>query len=1791
MVWVIFKNKLCNQVVVLEAGMGIFKKKDSVQKSGISISDMVVLDNHLLFNSKTEITKFQMNIVDNVVEIPVNKHGHKYVLDLREILETVKQKGTFNIYGLVNDKVSTLVLEKGNLETEIFLKVDLTSTLVNKATIKISQNGSVALQVTSVVENNAQTAVFNTQAIDVKKIDGESIYFGIFNEIAIHSLSDNSFEIIRLRDGQLFLEDLKQKLVNRNTPEGYYEFGFFNEDNEFILFEKSKLKFPSIKQIAVVGEYDNQKSYEVIVATWGKSIGVKVENLRTTIQITDEIEVSNDEIRINGAFNSILSVDLVNRKTLQDIELPFEKIQNGIQIDFSKLTELQENGRYNLYVRTSDGVDYRIQNPQKKKLSNYLSSEEVKLENGRHLSIMYTYTGRLIVDISSTPLAIRTSDSKLSDLVSVTKVISDETATRFTLNSMLPIEDAIIFDGINFQTANEINDNYLVFDLKNILKRTKYTLYIKVQGNNNYSVVSNNVDDNKRDHVIYVLKNMEVFSFEKAEELNLTTIVTFYNVEDYLEELLESLTHQGLALTEHEILMINDGSNDRSREIAVAYQDQYDNFRLIDQENAGLGEARNTGLANAKGKYINFADGDDIIIENGYREMLDRVLKTGSDIITGGVKQYKNGKEIISGVYRKIFTHEIKQTSLAETPILVYDTTAWNKLYKRSWFTALGFHFPTMLYEDIPVTVPAFSKANSIDVYPGTVYLWRIRSNPNKPSITQRRTEISNWNDRLVAIQAALEGTKSNPVALLEYQTKVLTMDYPMYIKLQQKLSGEYKRSLQSTAKWFLETFDKQAINQMSYLDTLRLHLASQGDWRSLTELENDLKNDVFYPEIIDGTVVTSQYSKVAHLEDYHLKPGDITGWLSVISAERHDDKLIQLTVESNISVNGRLEHTFQDMSVALTVNNQIIAEGQLIAETIEDIKTKLIFYVTPEAITRALGESDTQLVSVQVRVAGVEANLEIVNRYRAAFDRQTIRQNGHRIGLGETTNFALIAFDYVTTTNIEKLNVNNHELIVTLDNPVSGLILHNMDNNNEYQFGKISDTQFSLAIYKVKFNSPATKQFRLEEINSTKEIGISTSIGNTYSEYNYQAISVVTNNLGQTVIDFDYRPVLVSEFLEAENTVDLVVLVPESVIRMVFEDSDVILRQLNVQIQDGQTIEAVLPVGNIEQLNHQYQATIRIPKSLNFTGNETKELNFVVYDGVFNKVWNSIVRLGRQTPMQLENTTFKFVADTTRKNHPLFIQAQVHSFENISDSILHEWKKKYRDSNTKKQTNNYAYFRQFLPIEDDVILYESFFGSGMTDNPYAVFKHILENDLEQKYLHVWAVKSLKLTPQMARYIAYPNVVFVQHNSDAYRHFLAVAKHIIVNTSMMSYFARREGQRVIQLWHGVPLKALGRDMKTTRGANRNVIRSLAQATTFLNPNLYTETKVMDTLDLKDIQNVNRVIAAYPRWERVLNAKQENYLLDVLAKEVPIDTTKKIALYAPTWRGDNKQVKNATADFIKQYQLIKENLPADYQLVLKVHANAYKDLIRSGVDVGLFIPEYLDAAEILSVTDVLISDYSSIMFDFYLTKKPVISWMYDKDEYVSEQGFYPEIFSEMPWIADNERQLVYYLNHLDEYEANDSSFISDHIDMNHVQNLLFTDEFKTEATKVDVQLVSTDQFRKNTSKILEEITRVNQHPLVLMHYGDYSQADNLLFSKLPDDTRNFYRVGPIVSSEAEFLLLMKYVSGYSINDQELSVLQQLKEIEIQRSLGNINVSKVSALDKVSADYWISKLLIL
>ncbi|MEU9784736.1 glycosyltransferase family 2 protein [Streptomyces phaeochromogenes] len=257
-------------------------------------------------------------------------------------------------------------------------------------------------------------------------------------------------------------------------------------------------------------------------------------------------------------------------------------------------------------------------------------------------------------------------------------------------------------------------------------------------------------------------------------------IIPVYDSELYLESCLDSVA--GQTLSDIEVILVDDGSTDASRDLAEEYTHRDSRFRLVCQENRGSGEARNTGLQQATGRYLAFSDCDDIVAEDAYERLVNSLRETNSDIACGGVRRFNREGEWSSPLHKGIFDAPRRSTHITRYTSLLGDRTVWNKVYRRSFWDEKELVYAEHPFEDGCLTVRAHVLARAVDVLSGPVYFWRQRDE-GPLSTTQRVYDLSLLDGRMQQVRT-ISGFLGEHSAHLKRAYDLVALDHDLLILL-----------------------------------------------------------------------------------------------------------------------------------------------------------------------------------------------------------------------------------------------------------------------------------------------------------------------------------------------------------------------------------------------------------------------------------------------------------------------------------------------------------------------------------------------------------------------------------------------------------------------------------------------------------------------------------------------------------------------------------------------------------------------------------------------------------------------------------------------------------------------------------------------------------------------------------------------------------------------------------------------------------------------------------------------
>lgn len=335
--------------------------------------------------------------------------------------------------------------------------------------------------------------------------------------------------------------------------------------------------------------------------------------------------------------------------------------------------------------------------------------------------------------------------------------------------------------------------------------------------------------------------------------------------------------------------------------------------------------------------------------------------------------------------------------------------------------------------------------------------------------------------------------------------------------------------------------------------------------------------------------------------------------------------------------------------------------------------------------------------------------------------------------------------------------------------------------------------------------------------------------------------------------------------------------------------------------------------------------------------------------------------------------------------------------------SVLTKIKKKLR-SGTWYPLYNTLYEKE--SVDSKMILLESRSGRGLESNIFALVKE-LNRPLYRDYTIVISyAKGFRdaVEKKLEQYGLKAGRI-VQVGSLSYYRCLSRAGILINDSTFPGRFIKKDGQVYLNVWHGTPLKCMGRDNTEERYSMGNVMRNLLMSDYLLFPNAFMEEKMSGAYMLPELYQGEILHECYPRNEIFLHPEA-----GIRMKETLGFKEKELFVYMPTFRGKADAVdKNDSVEEIRGYLKRLDGLLKEKQILLvKLHPFVGNALSFSDYSHVLPFPDKYDTYEVLNACDALITDYSSVMYDYANTGRKIILFAYDLEEYMGSRGVYEDI---------------------------------------------------------------------------------------------------------------------------------------------------------------------------------------
>lgn len=365
------------------------------------------------------------------------------------------------------------------------------------------------------------------------------------------------------------------------------------------------------------------------------------------------------------------------------------------------------------------------------------------------------------------------------------------------------------------------------------------------------------------------------------------------------------------------------------------------------------------------------------------------------------------------------------------------------------------------------------------------------------------------------------------------------------------------------------------------------------------------------------------------------------------------------------------------------------------------------------------------------------------------------------------------------------------------------------------------------------------------------------------------------------------------------------------------------------------------------------------------------------------------------------------------------------------------------RNSNIFTNSEKHAKFvfckyYEKLAVSENIIFAEAFNGDEISGNPFYLLRQLCSDPRYGKYdIYVGSVKAqVKNIRERLKFYGMDRVKVLQRHTRAYCRVIASAKYILSDVTLPTYFIKKSGQIYLNTWHGTPLKGLGRSIMDAPNSIGNAQRNFLMTDYLLSPNVYTFDILRNDYMLTNLYSGKYVLGGYPRNEILFDA--------AAAKELKARLGfggKRIAVYMPTWREkpDDPDAEDPHLQkLIETLRILDEKADDDVIVLAKLH-----HLTAGSVNFDSYrrirpFPGFYETYEILAMADCLITDYSSVMFDYASTGRKIVLYAYDEEEYQNTRSMYTPI-NTLPFVITKEPDaLIREVNRMYDYPGYDEA---------------------------------------------------------------------------------------------------------------------------------------------------------
>ncbi|WP_181276321.1 bifunctional glycosyltransferase/CDP-glycerol:glycerophosphate glycerophosphotransferase [Brevibacterium oceani] len=1066
---------------------------------------------------------------------------------------------------------------------------------------------------------------------------------------------------------------------------------------------------------------------------------------------------------------------------------------------------------------------------------------------------------------------------------------------------------------------------------------------------------------------------------EDSGAITLSVVIPAFNASEHIESCLRSVLNQkGLAL---DVIVVDDGSTDDTVEKARTIAEHDTRVSILEGENEGPARARNRGVDAARGKYIAFADADDEVLPGAYSSLIDSLDRTGSDIATGSyIRMGKTGRTRPK-LTARVHSRQRLAVRLDDMPELLEEPVLWNKVYRRDfWNRHVGEMWGFSNYEDQEPVYRALVGAAAIDVLTEDVYGWRLAE--GRDTRSQRKAKLTDLQAKLEVIEALRSALDHAPENVLERAYAIwMGTDLNMHAQFLDTANKRFRKTLCGAANELKKAMPKGAWTLMPAQERLFMWIVAAGRLDDIEEiLGTRTEETAAVPlEYLDGTwfVAPTYMGRLdTNVPKRLLKARgvDFVPQLKIRNARWVDQRVIELQgcaylpgispsdvefhlqgiMDGSVIFDVGVEHV-NDNRVDLEVGDpwrSYAPGGFRVKIDLSEAKD-----LSPRGILLAgrfdIAGAQFNIAAQSTAIVGIIGPSPVVDNRR-----MTVVADGH-------DELSIQSVGMPTRPILAKqISCSGRDVTITLDGftDVKGLTLHGAGMTAPLRAQGRSIFAGTLPELPEKFAAGGERLWSaLARTTDDRTVPVHHAAVD-YLLPDTSSVRLAPNLAGAVQLSQRFRRVTITG---ATNDRDRLLLTgridPPAKLAVVLKSSE----------------QTVAPAEYSRHADGSFTAVY----DLTTTGAEGGIV--AAMSGGYHVRFGETAETAERWARAAGKLAIRPVDCFTEWN-TLRVESQ--QSEAVAITASPPWSVKERT-----KFGRFALRRQdWGPLQPGIV-FESYNGKSANDNPRALFDAILSERSDIPLY--WSVRDRRVdVPEGG--------IPVVEGTAAWHRALATSRVWINNNNFPYYVSKRSGQYYLQTWHGTPIKRLLWDIparKVPLSYRRLMLRQVAQWDTLLAQTEEAANRLRSGLGY----NGEILVGEYPRNQRLLKGLCEPV---AIRRRLGISPDVPLILYAPTWR-ERHRVGSAVnwSEYLDPRKLAEET---GATVLTRSHHIAKNRSSKMAGTLDVSAEPHVE--DLLAVSDIMVTDYSSVAYDFSLTGRPIVLFAPDEDAYSQERGVYENI---------------------------------------------------------------------------------------------------------------------------------------------------------------------------------------